>query len=1175
MRSAGKSVRFLLLALILALIAAAIGAQETEAEEPQGRQSPGEQPPAERSSNPNGLSREEVLTRDVETASFGELVAWADRLGLSTRGSAADLRQRIAGELGIELPTPEPDETQEERQGTRTVVIESADQTRYFTLDDISQDYVRLRGGVTIRLEESDSSATHHITADEVVFNRSKNLLSAQGNVEYLIERDEGDEVFRGESLNFFLDNWEGTFLRGASTRAQTVEGKELEFTYSGEYITRSPGDVVVMENGVITSSQADPPNYHLAARKIWIFGEGEWGLRSAVLHVGRVPVLYFPFFFRPGDELFFHPAIGFRDRVGGYIQTTTYLVGQQEPEDEASISFLQSSETSEDSERVREGLFLTVPDEPRGSPSDDTLKLLTDLYTRLGAYAGLEGSISGGDTLRSLDLSVGFGASRALYRVTGDAPLFTSYRIEDGEGEIHWDTTDFGGLSLPLRYKIDVDSDLSLGNAGLSAEFELYSDPYVNNDFLARQENMRWLEALRGQTDSADSSRATTKNTLLWRLSGDYSLRPEALTPFVDRVSIDRLEASLGWRSRERAVQTLPEHLTNATGTAVVADRNPATRFFYPDNLVLPRLDASMSGTLYSTDQGFRGSDDRPDDQENRDDQDGDRSEEAFRAPWSEPERREPSPEDAKQEDSGNPGEGSPSSDAPLSDADGAGIASLKVPNGILGTLSGISVATPLGVDLTYRLDPELRLDYPYNTDDWTEPSEIDFETRYTTLTTSNDAQLNYRFDILDGIVTVQAGFDASAQYRALSNISDTLSEQQVERERNDARAFSSTELSHNVSVTGYPLRTVARLSDSRLQYRIDNLVFARRLNDAGNYENSWAEWNEEAISRHTLSSTLLVNLWRERQSLSLTTTLPPIDPRVDGSLNLHTGPVNSTLAGSVERPEEERSWQFNPLELRQTATVGEETELSHTTRYGFEEERFESFQSSFGFYALSASYRMSQGRDLEFEPNYESLNLSSPWVEKGNEALRPERLSLELDVDRSTDPFWKNRLTLAGEISSRVNMDLRRFTQSALTFRTSFGVQLHQFLELSFSSTTENSRVYLYVPSLAEQTGRAPLNPIVDLFNSFRFGSREARQRSNFNLQRISFNMLHHLGDWDLTVSYSGRPTQVTDPNTNQPQYEWTPQLELVVEWNPVTELRSEITVSDDELTFVESDT
>jgi hypothetical protein len=1138
------------------------------------------------------LSREAVLRRDIQTASFGELVAWAERLGLSTRGSAQELRGRLADHFEITI-TPESDTEQEpdtEEGGTRTVVIESAEQTRYFTLDDISEDYVRLRGGVTLRLEEGGTGTVHHITADEVVFNRTRNLLSARGNVEYRIEREDGEELFRGQSLNFFIDSWDGTFLRGSSTRTQTVDDEELEFTYTGEYITRSTDDTVVMESGQITSSTAEPPYYHIAADRIWIFGPGEWGLRSATLYLGRVPVFYFPFFFRPGDELFFHPALGYRDREGTYLQTTTYLIGRQEPEDEASISFLQSDESDADSPRVREGLFLTRPEEGEAvpEPSENTLKLLADVYTRLGAYTGLEGDFSGGDVVDSLDLSVGFGASRTLFPAPFEPSLFSPYRVESGEGETHWDTTSFLGFVTPLRYKVDLQSSVSGANAGISGEFELYSDPFVNRDFLARQENIRWLELLRGERDTAQTGQATTKSSLLWRLTGNGSLRPEGLAPYVERLSLDRAEVSLGWASREVTdLSSLPSHLLSADGTAVVADQNPASEFFFPDTLVLPLVNASATGTLFSTDEEWRDANrnrrkaSEEADQENQDaeepDQGSDQNDgqEQDREPSEEDvEERQPLPEPRppwqQPKDPGEDGSGAGTeSGAEAGDA----AERYKDPAEILGTLSGISLVEPIGTTVSYRLDPELRLDYPFADEEWSEPSDVSFDTRFSRLTSTNDAQLTYRFDFFGGLLDWRANLDASAQYRSLSDISSALSETEIEQNKKDARTFTSSELNHDLQLTGYPLRSTTRFSDSRIEYRFNTRLFARQYEEE-RYENLWPDWDEESISRHSLSSTLAVELWRSQQRLSLSTSLPPRQPSVDGSLNLTTGPVSSTLSASANRPENEGEWIFNPAQLQQTLTVNDEVSLRHTTRYGIEEERFESVQGSLNAYIFSASYRMGQSRNLVFEPDFQAMDLDSPWVEKGSERLRPDELTTSIAFDQASDPLWKNRLVLDGGINTRLTMDLQEFTRSSLELTFELGLDLHEFMDLSFSSTTANNRVYLYVPSMADTVNREPRNVVTDLVDSFRFGDTTARRTSNFNLQSISLNLVHHLGDWDLTARYSGRPTVVDENGTGQQRYEWTPEFELVVEWRPVTELRSEIQLTDEELTFVESD-
>jgi hypothetical protein len=56
------------------------------------------------------------------------------------------------------------------------------------------------------------------------------------------------------------------------------------------------------------------------------------------------------------------------------------------------------------------------------------------------------------------------------------------------------------------------------------------------------------------------------------------------------------------------------------------------------------------------------------------------------------------------------------------------------------------------------------------------------------------------------------------------------------------------------------------------------------------------------------------------------------------------------------------------------------------------------------------------------------------------------------------------------------------------------------------------------------------------------------------------------HYLGDWNLNVEYSGRPEQVTD-DLGRRSYEWNRELSILLQWRPIPELKSSISVDREE--------
>ncbi|HKJ86223.1 MAG TPA: hypothetical protein VKA06_09105, partial [Spirochaetia bacterium] len=541
-----------------------------------------------------------TLVQDIGTASFYELVGWLESLGLATRGDRSALAGRLydfydvtEAELARHAAV-QPSAASDDPP----LVIDSASRTRYFTLEEIDERYVRLSGGVLVTLRDDEQGAVHRIEADEVTYNEDQRTLAASGAVVYTLERGDTTEQFTGEALTVELDSWEGAFVQGVTERARTIEGEEIDFAFSGTYITRSVDDVIVLDDGRITSSEAVPPNYEIRAKKIWVLAPGEWGLRNASLYVGRVPVFYFPFFFKPGNELFFNPAIGTRDRSGTFIQTTTYLIGSPEAQTSAfSLLQLAEEEGAQTNRRI-DGLYLVPADEPEGEASSiastpgSTMRLLADVYTKLGAYVALDTAISELGPLRQFEFYLGLAASRHIYTTEypGAGSAYTPYLLTGGEAIQSWNTSQIGSTTIPFRYGLDFAARTGTERLTASMQLELYSDRRFRTDFDERSETIDWL-GLAGQGTPTVAPGAVS--SLLWQIDANYRADTSDIT-WVNQFSIQRALVALNWRSREIDPALLPEDV-------VLADNSPESSFFYPASLRLPELSAVLSGTFFS----------------------------------------------------------------------------------------------------------------------------------------------------------------------------------------------------------------------------------------------------------------------------------------------------------------------------------------------------------------------------------------------------------------------------------------------------------------------------------------------------------------------------------------------------------------------------------------------
>ncbi|MDR2135055.1 MAG: hypothetical protein LBO76_00385, partial [Treponema sp.] len=293
------------------------GAEAPEAG-PGGAEAGGDEAAGE---NP-GLTAERVIELDIKTSTLQELADWCASLELPQGGGREELAARLRAYYGLENAAEAAEGAE---AGGRAIVIESARSTEYFTLDEADEEYARLRGNVAISLK--DGGATHRISAQEILFNRTRNLVTARGEVSYVKEEGDTVETFRGDSISVNLDSWATTLTDGISERA--LSGEQTTYRFEGTVISRSEEEVTILKDASISNASGKNSYWSLDATKLWLLPGSDFALQNAVLKVGEIPLFYIPFFYYPADEIVFHPVLGYRSREGNFIQTTTYILGR------------------------------------------------------------------------------------------------------------------------------------------------------------------------------------------------------------------------------------------------------------------------------------------------------------------------------------------------------------------------------------------------------------------------------------------------------------------------------------------------------------------------------------------------------------------------------------------------------------------------------------------------------------------------------------------------------------------------------------------------------------------------------------------------------------------------------------------------------------------------------
>ena len=128
---------------------------------------------------------------------------------------------------------------------------------------------------------------------------------------------------------------------------------------------------------------------------------------------------------------------------------------------------------------------------------------------------------------------------------------------------------------------------------------------------------------------------------------------------------------------------------------------------------------------------------------------------------------------------------------------------------------------------------------------------------------------------------------------------------------------------------------------------------------------------------------------------------------------------------------------------------------------------------------------------------------------------------------------------------------------SDNSFAFDLRLDLQIYRFLELQFTSSSVNRRLYRYLPGTAARSRQPWVNPIVDLARSFNFFNDDDRRASSFKLESLRVAAVHRLGDWNLTLAYQGRPEQRTATGQAARRIAWTSDLSIEVRWVPIPEL------------------
>lgn len=1054
---------------------------------------------------------------------------------------------------GLSLFCQEEEPVQEPAvKETSVVKIISARKTEYKKDSADDSELILFTGDVSLTVTQGSTELS--IQADAVTFNRSKSLLYAEGSVKFGSKGTSSDsDIMTASYLLLNTETQEGFFddgkvIQGNSGALNLSSGTKL--IISSDLFVKGNSNTVTFKDGTLTFCDDEDPHWKIKASRIWLLPGNEFGFLNALLYVGHIPVMYFPFFYYPKDEMIFNPTFNYDPRKGYSLQTTTYIIGRKKLADTNSDSgisnFLKPTELHK---QVREGLFYRNLEETDTAPSS-FLKVMGDFYSNLGFLAGVQGAFQPSEIIPDISFSAYLGWSRTIFPTQNGK--YTTFYNNQEYGDYSW----LFGNKLPFRFFLDFNMKLKLSPLSLSVALPIYSDPYFKSDFLTRSEDMDWIDFLLNNpamnTNSQSYSSSDAASTFSWTISGSVSTPDfvKALDPYFTNLSVSELSSKINFSTKNNSGLTSP-----------FSSSSPERLFFYPSSAYPFKLSLSISGTLLSDKSIQKPSQsseydyflpdelddsEKPVEDNNTPYTEGDIAEDENEAETSEEQAKEPVYED--------------------------------VPDYMLASIGSAdferSDKRNFSYGITYTLKPSFSTESHFSAQNFTLPEDVKFSDA-DTFFLSLSSPLSFDGNVSWGgnILTLKESLSFSPVYQDHPLISETVYPSGSSSRNNmllsDYRA-RKLDMTTSTSLSFMPFAAFKLLSASSLSW--NNSLKLLRSDFIGSVtEPEWKfklpEWNAETFTQNSLNLVLAASELSDTltQSLSLNLNLPPLLGSFNWSLSLKAPYCKSlSFSGGIKKESESsEEWVKSPFSQSSSWSIFDDTvSINQSFIYNIQDSHASQFSLGLTWKKLQFAFTMNHSYPYTFSE-------SSGWVVGQERKFQPEDMKLSYSWDDFVFYAWKDRISFSPKLSTQLTLNLVRPTESSFTINTSFGFKINEVLDISFSSTSKNSSIFKYVQSITSIDVEIPgeKNLFLDLFNSFAFWDDNLRKKSAFKLQTLSVKLNHDLHDWKLSAELSVSPRLVKD--TRPYYFDFSPYFKLSVVWNPLSSMTT--TIVDDKGTFI----
>ncbi|HAC31474.1 MAG TPA: hypothetical protein DCF70_02480 [Treponema sp.] len=1038
--------------------------------------------------------------------------------------------------------------------------IEGARKSEYKKDPVSGEDCIVLTGEVKISVTKGSDKTT--ISADNVNYNRQTEMLYAEGNVE--LEQggsSSGGEKISARSLLFNTATLEGIFDNGRAVQTSSdainlPSGSTL--IVASDVFGRDSSGTIAFKTGELTFCDDENPHWKIKASRIWLLPGGEFAFFNALLYVGRIPLLYFPAFYYPKDELIFNPTMGYKFREGYFINTTTYLYGRKSldaastsdsssSDDEDKIDFFSFMKASSLKEQVREGIVLHNLDEDYKGDTTNYFKVMADYYSNMGAMVGADTVLKPKKYINELSATVELGFSNTVFKNDG---IYLPY---NASGNKVSDESNLLAVNMPFRYQANLKFSISTPFA-LTISMPVYSDPYFDYDFNNRTETMDWIDFLMSGTATEEDDDITTVSSFTWQANGSYTFKiPAWLNPYISSAAISNFTSSIVFSSKSNTeLSSRDEYSEDSAWSSYTPERY----FYYPSQITPFKITTRLAGTLIQYPSNSKTSQNQnvslklvpPEELDTSEKNDSEKSENP----------------DSTQEGG-------------IADADEGEVEEPKIlfDESVLPKIATVSpsVKTLTGISykLSYSLSPEFSSQFTYSSSHLKKPEDFEWKTLQSTYIqakapTTLTSVLGYK----DSFLSLTDTFNFNPVYQKHPYLSmdqdkggyTQSSADSIKKTDYNARKLDLTDTN---ALSFKPFYYTEHFSGTSLTWNTTvKMIQTKYISD--DIENPQWEylttdiWDDECVTTHNLNLVLAANEGDYSQKLSLTTTLPPQVDSYNGILSLGF-PYSSFSVGTGIKQKSSTDSTWVKQDLSQSFSLklfNSKLNLTQSYVYDLEEWEHDSFRLSLSGYGTQLAYTMSYSTTYDFDS-------SKGWTSSSDKKFQPYSLSLAYASGTKNFKYWSDRISFSPSLNTSVVYDFVRPTNSYFTFIPAITFKVNDFLNITFSSESRNSCIYRYFCPESDYNnyyqGQGERNFLSDLVNSFRFDDESKRKSTGFKLKSLNVAITHDLDDWDLNCEFKVKPRLISATSTKGAYYDFSPYFSISVSWRPMASMKTEI--------------